>query len=53
MQDELMNTQDIAKYLKVHEMTVYRWFKNGTIPGVKFNGRWRVLKSKIVAIFNA
>ena len=37
----MMTTQDISKYLGVHEMTVYRWLKKGVLPGFKVGGRWR------------
>jgi len=41
MQHEIMNTRDIAKYLNLHEMTIYRWLKKGTLPGFKLGGRWK------------
>ena len=40
----LMTTLEIAKYLQVHEMTVYRWLKKGVLPGFKVGGRWRSRK---------
>ena len=39
-----MTTQEISKYLGVHEMTVYRWLKKGVLPGFKIGGRWRSKK---------
>ena len=41
---QVMTTQEIAKYLGVHEMTVYRWLKKGVLPGFKIGGRWRSKK---------
>jgi len=40
----MMTTQDISRYLGVHEMTVYRWLKKGVLPGFKIGGRWRSKK---------
>ncbi len=40
----MMSTQEISKYLGVHEMTVYRWLKKGVLPGFKIGGRWRSKK---------
>ncbi len=40
----MMSTQEISKYLGVHEMTVYRWLKKGVLPGFKVGGRWRSKK---------
>ena len=39
-----MTTKEIAKYLGVHEMMVYRWLKKGVLPGFKIGGRWRSKK---------
>ena len=41
---QIMTTKEIAKYLGVHEMTVYRWLKKGILPGFKIGGRWRPKK---------
>lgn len=41
---QIMTTKEIAKYLGVHEMTVYRWLKKGVLPGFKIGGRWRSKK---------
>ena len=41
---QIMTTKEIAKYLGVHEMTVYRWLKKGILPGFKIGGRWRSKK---------
>ena len=41
---QVMTTQEISKYLGVHEMTVYRWLKKGVLPGFKIGGRWRSKK---------
>lgn len=43
-QSPMMSTQEISKYLGVHEMTVYRWLKKGVLPGFKIGGRWRSKK---------
>lgn len=32
---------EMRGYLRVHEMTLYRWMKNGKIPAFKVGGRWR------------
>ena len=46
---EIMTTQEISKYLGVHEMTVYRWLKKGVLPGFKIGGRWRSKKDVLDA----
>ena len=46
---QIMTTKEIAKYLGVHEMTVYRWLKKGILPGFKIGGRWRSKKDLLDA----
>lgn len=46
---QIMTTKEIAKYLGVHEMTVYRWLKTGVLPGFKIGGRWRSKKDLLDA----
>lgn len=41
---ELLTTQEAAEYLKMHEMTIYRYCKTGKIPCSKIGGRWRISK---------
>lgn len=46
---QIMTTKEIAKYLGVHAMTVYRWLKKGVLPGFKIGGRWRSKKDLLDA----
>ena len=46
---QIMTTKEIAKYLGVHEMTVYRWLKKSVLPGFKIGGRWRSKKDLLDA----
>ena len=39
---QIMTTKEIAKYLGVHEMTVYRWLKKGILPGFKIGDTYMV-----------
>ncbi len=49
---QIMTTKEIAKYLGVHEMTVYRWLKKSVLPGFKIGGRWRSKKDFLDAYLN-
>ena len=46
---QIRTTKEVAKYLGVHEMTVYRWLKKGVLPGFKIGGRWRSKKDLLDA----
>ena len=40
--EELLGTEEVAEYLGVGQVTVYRWCREGSLPCVKIGRRWRV-----------
>jgi excisionase family DNA binding protein len=47
----LLTTREAAAFLQVHEMTIYRWAKEGGIlPMFKVGGRWRCRKEDLEKI---
>lgn len=47
--DELLEVPEIARYLKVSDVTVYRWCKQGRLPCLKLGHSWRVRRSALEA----
>ena len=47
MDDSLTTVEEVAKYLKVEESTVYTWAKKGKLPGMKVGRFWRFKKEDI------
>jgi excisionase family DNA binding protein len=47
--DELLEVPEIARYLKVSDVTVYRWCKQGRLPALKLGRHWRVRRSALEA----
>lgn len=47
-----ITTSEVAQILNVHPMTVFRWVKLGTIPGVRIGGRWRYREDDIFSMKN-
>lgn len=43
----IMTVNELAKYLRLHEQTVYRMAKEGTLPSYKVGNRWRFDKPSI------
>ena len=43
--DELLEVPEIADYLRVSAVTVYRWCKEGKLPCLKLGHHWRVRRS--------
>ena len=44
---ELMKTKELAKYLKLHEITITKYAKAGVIPGIRIGRVWRFRKEAI------
>lgn len=45
--NEIMTLEEVAKYLRVSERTVYDWAQKGEIPGGKLGTAWRFKRSDI------
>ena len=44
---EVMTIKDVAEYLDVHPMTIYKYVKQGKIPALKIGASWRVRKDSM------
>ncbi len=44
---ELMTTREIAKYLKLHQITVLKHVSEGKIPAFRIGNVWRFDKESI------
>ncbi len=44
---EVMTTKEIAKYLKLHEITICKLSKEGKIPSLRIGRVWRFDKQAI------
>lgn len=49
MQEYLLTTQQIARYLKIDKFTVYRLVTQKKIPAFKVGNQWRFKKKMIDA----
>lgn len=43
----MMTVKEVAKFLRVHEMTIYRMCKRKAIPCYRIGGNWRFNKADI------
>jgi PTS system nitrogen regulatory IIA component len=51
--DEILTLDEVAKYLKVSDRTVYEWAQKGEIPAGKIGAVWRFKKSELEQWVNA
>jgi PTS system nitrogen regulatory IIA component len=47
LSDEILTIEEVAKYLRVSERTVYEWAQKGEIPAGKIGTVWRFKKSEM------
>ena len=47
MEDDIVTIEEVAKYLRVSDRTVYDWAQKGEIPAGKIGTVWRFKKSEI------
>ena len=45
--DKIMNIKEVAEYLKLHHLTVYRLAQKGKIPFSKVGRSWRIKKDML------
>ena len=53
MQDDILIIEEVAKYLRVSERTVYDWAQKGEIPAGKIGTVWRFKKQEVENWVNA
>ena len=53
MQDDILTIEEVAKYLRVSERTVYDWAQKGEIPAGKIGTVWRFRKQEVENWVNA
>ena len=44
---KILTTKELAEYLKLTEVTIYKYTSEGKIPGFKIGSRWRFDKDQI------
>jgi PTS system nitrogen regulatory IIA component len=52
IEDAILTLEEVAKYLRVSERTVYDWAQRGEIPSGKIGTVWRFIKTEIEKCVN-
>jgi excisionase family DNA binding protein len=47
LEKDVMTVQEVAEYLRLNEMTIYRLARTGEIPALKIGRNWRFKKELI------
>ncbi len=49
-QSELLTVKEVAIYLRVSRVTVWRWCQQGTIPAFRVGRNWRIRRADLLAL---
>ena len=49
---QIMTVEEVAAYLKLSKITVYKLVKKGQLPGFQVGNSWRFRKDKIMEIMS-
>ena len=47
--EELLSADEVAGYLELEPVTIYRWCRNGRLPCMKLGGVWRIRRGALDA----
>jgi excisionase family DNA binding protein len=45
--DEVVTVDEVARYLRMHPITVQRWCRTGDLPAPKIGGAYRIKKGEL------
>jgi len=45
--DDVLTVDEVARYLRVHPMTVQRWCRTGDLPAAKIGRAYRIKKAEL------
>ena len=48
--EALLGVEEVAEYLGVGQVTVYRWCREGSLPCLKIGRRWRVRRDALAGV---
>jgi excisionase family DNA binding protein len=50
---QILTVKELAKYLKLTEVTIYKYVKEGNIPAHRVGSRWRFDKDQIDGVLKS
>jgi len=49
-QNELMTVKEVAAYLRVSRVTVWRWCQQGVLPAFRIGRDWRIRREELLKL---
>jgi len=51
LQNEVLTVTEVANYLRVSRVTVWRWCQQGLIPASQVGRNWRIRREDVLQLF--
>ena len=51
LQNEVLTIKEVATYLRVSSVTVWRWCQKGVIPASRVGRNWRIRRDDVLQLF--
>ena len=52
LHNEVLTVREVAAYLRVNRVTVWRWCQQGVIPATRVGRTWRIHRDDVLNLFN-
>jgi len=52
LQNEILTVQEVAVYLRVNKVTVWRWCQEGTISAFRIGHGWRIYRQDLLRLLD-
>lgn len=53
LKNEVLTVKEVANYLRVNRVTVWRWCKQGTIPAFRAGHGWRIRRDDLMKLLDS
>lgn len=48
---KLLTAEQVAEHLQIQLQSIYKWLRNGYLPGIKIGRRWRIREKDLKEFF--
>jgi excisionase family DNA binding protein len=52
LENEVLTVKEVAVYLRVSRVTVWRWCQRGTLPALRVGRNWRIHRDDLLNLFD-
>lgn len=53
LQNEILTVKEVAVYLRVSRVTVWRWCQQGVIPASRLGRNWRIRRDDLLDLLDS